>query len=218
MIKVTKIIGFCNSISHKRILETKIEADKGVVKKKIGRPRLNLVTLLTTILKFILIGCMLGFVSGQNINYYRSSERMSLIDLEDLCNFKPDKYEVENTAALSNVIKDPVILNKMHSEVSGAGYRCYARRKQYAYKRSFFSVDTLIETEWMNLKPTVEDGWSMVHTGRCRVESNKFEYDKRMKCTQDKCEIYEVPDPKYNWMNENVLQGYDCPGEVKTRT
>lgn len=52
----------------------------------------------------------------------------------------------------------------------------------------------------MNLKPTVEDCWSMVHTGSCRVESNKF----------DKCEIYEVPDPKYNWMNENVLQGYDC--------
>ena len=62
----------------------------------------------------------------------------------------------------------------------------------------------------MNLKPTVEDCWNMVKTSRCRIEGNSFEYDKKMKCSHDKCEIYEIPEAKYNWMNENLLQGYDC--------
>jgi hypothetical protein len=103
-------------------------------------------------------------------------------------------------------MKDPIILNKMHSEVSGQGYRCYAKRKDFRYKRSFFRVDTVEESEWLNLKPSQEDCWGMVKTGRCRIEGNKFEYDKKMKCSQDKCEIIDIPEPGIiGWMKISYM-------------
>ena len=50
----------------------------------------------------------------------------------------------------------------------------------------------------------------MVKTGRCRIESGKIEYDKKMRCSSEKCEIFDIPEAKYIWMDANILHGYDC--------
>ena len=41
----------------------------------------------------------------------------------------------------------------------------------------------------------------MVKTGRCRIESGKIEYDKKMRCTSEKCEIFDSPGRNiFGWM------------------
>ena len=188
----------------------KFDKDKGIQRRKRGRPRINLLTLVTIMFKITLMFSLFLSSDGQNFSFCRSNERMSLINLDELCNWSQEKVIINNQKELTQIMKDPIILNKIHNEVSGAGFRCYAKRKSFSYKRSFFGVDTLMESEWINLKPTVTDCWYMVKTGRCRIEGNKFDYDRKMKCFQEKWEIYDVPAPKYNWMDENLLQAYDC--------
>jgi hypothetical protein len=98
------------------------------------------------IFKMALIFLRLGGTTGQTINYCRASEKMSIVNLEDLCNWNGEDFQKEKQEDLERIMKDPLILNKIHSEVSGQGYRCYAKRKDFLYKRSFFRVDTVVES------------------------------------------------------------------------
>ena len=102
------------------------------------------------------------------------------------------KKEVENSTFFSEFVNKGkmVILDKMHHEVSGTGYRCHAKRKDFTYRRSFFGVDTIEESEWINIKLTEKDCWEMVNTKRCKIETENYEFDKKLHCEEEKCEFY----------------------------
>ena len=190
----------------------KFNEKRGKEKKRKGRPpkQVNLMSLLTLLIQFIFLISCIGGTTGEQMKFCRSSEKMSVLNIEELCSW--ERLNNQTVTEAQNFIdqKVPVLLNKMHNEVAGVGYKCYAKRKEYVYKKSFFRVETLTESEWLNIKISETECWEMVKTGRCRIDSGKIEYDKKMRCTSEKCEIFDIPEAKYNWMDENILHGYDC--------
>ena len=88
--------------------------------------------------------------------YCTTNDKMIAVDREKICEWQ--KVD-ENSTFFSEFVNKGkmVILDKMHHEVSGTGYRCHAKRKDFTYRRSFFGVDTIEESEWISIKLTEKD-------------------------------------------------------------
>ena len=81
--------------------------------------------------------------------------------------------------SLKDKVKKIIILEKMHHEVSGKGYKCQIERIDMNCSRSFFRVDTCLKSEWTPVKLEEKECWNMVNTQHCRIECKDFTYDKK---------------------------------------
>ncbi len=143
-----------------------------------------------------------------NIKYCSTSGKLSILDIDNLCSWNKSTEipfpELDASKA--------IVLNKVHDEVSGRGYRCEAHRKEYIFKRSFWGVDTTTESEWAPLNIDPKTCWDMINTKRCRIDMEGGEYNNKLNCKtgEKECSIYDIPTPTFSWLDTNKMYGYIC--------
>ncbi len=192
--------------------KNKIRESEGVLQKKRGRPK-KLGNVLNMILQIMFMFTMLNFADAAKSWYPKfctTNERTSVIDVEQLCIFKKlEKNQFSEFSTKDAVVKI-IVLDKMHHEVSGKGYRCQMERIDMDCSKSFFGVETCLKSEWKTVKLEEKDCWHMVKTQHCKFESKDFTYDKKLECDTHGCSIEDFPVEKFNWMDTNNLHGYKC--------
>jgi hypothetical protein len=183
--------------------------ETGIEKKTRGRPRkVNLIEkVFFSLLCLLLISNTTEFDSETHTKFCTTNQRMKIVDFHKLCSLKMDKA---NLFTELKDKKDFIILNKLHHEVSGPGYKCQVETYELNCSVSFFGVKTCLKSDWRNIKLNKEDCSQMVKTKKCKIERNEFIYQKNMTCNENGCNLEDYPVQKFNWMETNILHGYKC--------
>ena len=94
----------------------KFNEKRGMERKGRGRPRknFNLLNILTNIVKLVTILINIRGVIGEPLKFCRSSEKMSILNIEELCSW--EKLNNETVTEVQKFIdkKVPILLNKLH--------------------------------------------------------------------------------------------------------
>ena len=162
--------------------KNKLRESERVFNKKRGRPKKLLYSIVSLLMQLMLIFTLLEINEAATPWYPKfctTNEKTSVIDLEQICLFKkPEKSKILEFA-VKDKVKKIIILEKMHHEVSGKGYKCQIERIDMNCSRSFFRVDTCLKSEWTPVKLEEKECWNMVNTQHCRIECKDFTYDKK---------------------------------------
>lgn len=206
-------IGFSEKIRKNLIHHVKNDEDvdnliykrvQTCINNIVWRPRFNIY-----LINFLLIVLKLTPILG-SINpemFCTMNERRHLINPESICelHWLPN----QNFPELSKV-NDIMILNKLHHEVSGVGFKCTVERIDINCSKGFFGQENCLYSDWKPIKLSEQECREMVKTQRCKIETPEYVFNKAMKCGINGCVFYEYPEPKFNWLETNYIHGYKC--------
>ncbi|MCA9761179.1 MAG: hypothetical protein KC463_06680, partial [Streptococcus sp.] len=177
----------------------------GIEKRGPGRPRKIMNPAKTMLTALVLLSLVFCTAAEYTPKFCMRAERPSILDINNMCKMNIDRT---NSDIPTGKI---AILNKLHHEVSGIGFRCKAERITLKCEMGFFGgKNGCARSEWQKIEVKKDECWIMAKQKRCVLEGKSYTFDKRMKCDHNGCSVTEIPDEKYTWLETNTLHGYRC--------
>ena len=182
-------------------------------KRKRGRPKKPAIGLNMVLSCIFILFCLLSGVSCRERPKYCSKDNSRIVDLNAICSESKNFDETK-----LKTVKEILLLNKLHHEVYGVGYRCKAFMANMTCTYSYFWQENGCPlTQWSPIRLTSEDCWNMVREKRCRLESNEVTFDKKLNCDNlGNCAVEVIPTEEYHWGSTIKRRAYKCSMQLLT--
>ena len=124
-----------------------------------------------------------------------SKESSRVIDLDRICTHQM------RSSGINKGLHEVLLLNKMHHQVYGEGYRCKASKSTMTCSKSYFwQINGCPLSDWKPIALSTENCWHMVQSKRCRLESKEATFDRKLNCDNTgACSVAYIPDEEYSW-------------------
>jgi hypothetical protein len=139
----------------------KSKTSNQVEKRKRGRPPKKPALGLNMVISCIFV--FLCLISGGMFAKmkYCSKENSRIIDMNKICT------DNIREASIKRDFRQVILLNKLHHQVYGTGYRCKASRSLMTCSKSYFwQINGCPMSVWRSIELTSEDCWNMIHNRR----------------------------------------------------